>query len=50
MDAQSEVMGPFDPPRDSSEIPAFVESLRQRIVGRLHEMRAAGLSDGGAGR
>jgi 1-acyl-sn-glycerol-3-phosphate acyltransferase len=50
MDAQSEVMGPFDPPRESSEIPAFVEHIRQRIVGRLREMRAAGLSDGAAGR
>jgi 1-acyl-sn-glycerol-3-phosphate acyltransferase len=50
MDAQSEVMGPFGPPREASEIPAFVEGLRQRIVGRLHEMRAAGLSDGAPGR
>lgn len=50
MDAQSEVMGPLDPPTDPAEIPAFVEGLRQRIVGRLHEMRAARLWDGAAGR
>ena len=50
MDARSEVMGPFDPPKDPSQIPAFIQELRQRIAGRLHEMRAAGLSAGAAGR
>ncbi len=52
VDARSEVLGPFEPPPDPKEIPAFVERLRQAIVTRLREMRAGGggLSDGARGR
>jgi 1-acyl-sn-glycerol-3-phosphate acyltransferase len=37
----TEVLGPFEPPADDAELPAFVESLRQRIAGRLAERRRA---------
>lgn len=52
VDARSEVVGPFEPPPDPHEIPAFVERLREAIVTRLREMRAGGdgLSDEARGR
>jgi 1-acyl-sn-glycerol-3-phosphate acyltransferase len=39
MDGWSEVVGRFEAPVDDSEIPAFIDGLRQRIVGRLAERR-----------
>lgn len=52
VDARSEVLGPFEPPQDPEEIPAFVHGLREAIVARLREMRAGGggLSDQARGR
>ena len=41
IDAHSEVMGPFVPPADPSELPEFARSLRQALVDRLAERRAA---------
>jgi 1-acyl-sn-glycerol-3-phosphate acyltransferase len=40
IDAHSEVMGPFGPPVDPEEYPAFVQKLRERLVSRLAEHRA----------
>jgi 1-acyl-sn-glycerol-3-phosphate acyltransferase len=40
VDARSEVLGPFEPPPDPKEIPAFVERLREAIRARLREMRS----------
>ncbi len=40
MDGWSEVVGRFDPPEDDSEIPAFIERLREVIVERLAAHRA----------
>ena len=39
IDAYSEVLGPFEPPRDSAERPAFVRMLRETLVARLDERR-----------
>jgi 1-acyl-sn-glycerol-3-phosphate acyltransferase len=39
IDAVCEVIGPFEPPRDSAEVPRFVEELRARLVRRLAEIR-----------
>jgi 1-acyl-sn-glycerol-3-phosphate acyltransferase len=52
VDARSEVLGPFEPPKDGAAIPQFVNGLRDEIAGRLRRMRAegGGLSDGGGGR
>jgi 1-acyl-sn-glycerol-3-phosphate acyltransferase len=52
VDARSEVLGPFEPPPDPKEIPAFVERLREAIRARLREMRSGGggLSDEARGR
>lgn len=36
---ETEVLGPFPPPGDPEQIPAFVESLRDRMVAHLAEMR-----------
>jgi 1-acyl-sn-glycerol-3-phosphate acyltransferase len=41
IDAWSAVYGPFEIPEDKAEIPAFIERLRQEIVTRLDEHRAA---------
>jgi 1-acyl-sn-glycerol-3-phosphate acyltransferase len=38
--AHAEVLGPFDPPADPVELPAFVEGLRAKLVARLGELRA----------
>jgi 1-acyl-sn-glycerol-3-phosphate acyltransferase len=39
IDAYSEAMGPFVPPADPAEYPAFVSELRARLVARLVEHR-----------
>jgi len=39
IDAYSEVIGPFDPPRNPAERPAFVRMLRETLVTRLDEHR-----------
>jgi 1-acyl-sn-glycerol-3-phosphate acyltransferase len=41
IDARSEVAGPFEPPADDAQLPAFIEGLRGRLVKRLAEIRAA---------
>jgi 1-acyl-sn-glycerol-3-phosphate acyltransferase len=41
MNASAEVLGPFETPGNPSEIPAFIAGLRQLIVNRLRERRAA---------
>ena len=41
IDARSEVFGPFEPPADQAELPAFVAGLRETLVARLAERRAA---------
>jgi 1-acyl-sn-glycerol-3-phosphate acyltransferase len=41
IDAWSAVHGPFEIPEDKADIPAFVEHLRQEIITRLAEHRAA---------
>ena len=40
MDGWSEVVGRFDPPEDDSELPAFIDHLRDVIVERLASHRA----------
>jgi 1-acyl-sn-glycerol-3-phosphate acyltransferase len=40
IDAQSEVMGPFEPPADDARLPEFIQGLRQTLVTRLAEIRA----------
>jgi len=42
IDARSEVMGPFEPPADDSALLGFIQGLRQILVDRLAEIRAAG--------
>jgi 1-acyl-sn-glycerol-3-phosphate acyltransferase len=39
IDAYSEVLGPFEPPQDPAEQPAFVRELRDRLVARLEQHR-----------
>jgi 1-acyl-sn-glycerol-3-phosphate acyltransferase len=39
IDAYSEVMGPFEPPADAAQLPAFVRQLRETLVRRLAEVR-----------
>ena len=41
IDAWSAVHGPFEIPADKADIPAFIEHLRQEIIRRLEEHRAA---------
>jgi 1-acyl-sn-glycerol-3-phosphate acyltransferase len=41
IDAWSAAYGPFEIPEDKAEIPAFIEHLRQEIIRRLEEHRAA---------
>jgi 1-acyl-sn-glycerol-3-phosphate acyltransferase len=42
IDARSEVIGPFEPPADDKALPEFIQGLRQTLVDRLAEIRAAG--------
>jgi 1-acyl-sn-glycerol-3-phosphate acyltransferase len=39
IDAVSEVIGPFEPPQQPDELPAFVHGLRDTLGVRLAEMR-----------
>lgn len=39
IDGRTEVFGPFTPPESPSEIPAFVEGLRARMIERLAALR-----------
>jgi hypothetical protein len=39
IDAYSEVIGPFEPPLDEAERPAFLRMLRDTLVSRLDEHR-----------
>jgi hypothetical protein len=39
-DVDVRVLGPFMPPKEESEIPRFIESLRERMIAALSEMRA----------
>jgi len=41
IDAYSEVLGPFEPPQDPAEQPAFVRNLRDTLVARLEQHRAS---------
>ena len=41
-DVNVRVLGPFMPPTEDSEIPRFIESLRERMVVALNEMRTIG--------
>jgi 1-acyl-sn-glycerol-3-phosphate acyltransferase len=41
IDAHSEAMGPFEPPSDPEQYPAFARELRERLAARLAEHRAA---------
>jgi 1-acyl-sn-glycerol-3-phosphate acyltransferase len=41
IDALAEVRGPFAPPEDPAAVPEFVQGLRQALVERLAELRAA---------
>jgi 1-acyl-sn-glycerol-3-phosphate acyltransferase len=34
------VLGPFEPPQEESDIPRFIESLRERMIAAMNEMRA----------
>jgi 1-acyl-sn-glycerol-3-phosphate acyltransferase len=43
IDYESEVMGPYEIPEARDEIPAFVHSLRERILDRLAERRGEAL-------
>jgi 1-acyl-sn-glycerol-3-phosphate acyltransferase len=40
IDAHSEVVGPFEPPSDPEERPAFLRMLRETLVARLAQHRA----------
>jgi 1-acyl-sn-glycerol-3-phosphate acyltransferase len=39
IDGRTEVLGPFDPPADEAEVPAFVERMRETMLAKLEEMR-----------
>jgi 1-acyl-sn-glycerol-3-phosphate acyltransferase len=41
IDASSDVAGPFEPPSDDAALPEFIAGLRQTLVDRLAERRAA---------
>lgn len=38
---RTEILGPFDPPVDEAEVPAFVERMRETMQAKLEEMRDA---------
>ncbi|HSB62191.1 MAG TPA: lysophospholipid acyltransferase family protein, partial [Vicinamibacteria bacterium] len=40
IDACTEALGPFEPPDDPAAIPAFITSLRARVIERLQAIRA----------
>ena len=39
MRGETEILGPFTPPEDPDAIPAFIDSLRDTMVGHLAQMR-----------
>lgn len=39
-DVRVRVIGPFVPPEEETEIPRFIESLRERMIAALQEMRS----------
>jgi len=39
---ETEVLGPFEAPASETDIPAFVEDLRQRMIDHLASMRERG--------
>ena len=39
IDGRTEVLGPFDPPADEAEVPAFVERMYETMLEKLEEMR-----------
>ena len=39
IDAVAEVLGPFEPPQQADELPAFVQGLHDRLADRLAELR-----------
>jgi 1-acyl-sn-glycerol-3-phosphate acyltransferase len=41
IDGRTEVLGPFDPPAEDAEVPAFVERMRETMLRKLEEMRDA---------
>jgi hypothetical protein len=42
IDAQSEVIGPFEPPAGAALLPEFIDGLRATLVARLGEIRGTG--------
>ena len=40
MQGTTEVLGPFDPPEDEAALPAFIEEMRERMIGHLASMRS----------
>ena len=38
---RTEILGPFDPPAEEAEVPAFVERMRETMLAKLEEMRDA---------
>lgn len=38
---QVRIIGPFEPPRAMDEIPAFIESVRERMIATLNDMRSS---------
>jgi 1-acyl-sn-glycerol-3-phosphate acyltransferase len=42
IDAYAEVLGPFEPPSDPAQRPAFIQTLRNTLVARLEAHRASG--------
>lgn len=41
LDARTEAFGPFEPPADPEQLPAFINMLRERMMERLEAMRAS---------
>jgi 1-acyl-sn-glycerol-3-phosphate acyltransferase len=39
VDADSEVLGPWEPPADAAQLPEFVQGLREAIANRLADLR-----------
>ncbi len=40
-----QILGPFQAPDDAAELPGFIDSLRERMVDALEDLRAAGAVD-----
>jgi 1-acyl-sn-glycerol-3-phosphate acyltransferase len=40
IDARTETFGPFEPPSDPEQIPAFIHTLRERMIERLEALRS----------